>query len=159
MAALIPDEKCTIFIWNFFFWQIKTYQAISVTSAATYKVMKPQSKCHVSWELLKIYGGWWYVSFTVFLKLYITYFSEDLISRRHRPIWVRWSWFCLKIILIFGQNLHFWISCFQASEAEILQALIRWGECQLNNRAANTKGKLNLSGIKQSRSEISLFKN
>lgn len=29
---------------------------------------------------------------------------------------------------------------FQASEAEILQALIRWGECQLNNRAANTKG-------------------
>ena len=39
MAALIPDERW--FILHFFFLQIKTQQAISGTSGATYKVMEP----------------------------------------------------------------------------------------------------------------------
>ena len=41
-------------------------------------------------------------------------------------------WICVYFLLL--------LCLFQASEAEILQALIRWGECQLNNRTSSTKG-------------------
>ena len=41
MAALIPNENYVFFIIYFFFLQIKTYQAISGTTAATYKEMEP----------------------------------------------------------------------------------------------------------------------
>ena len=44
MEALIPDERCVILAWQVFFLQIRTYQAVSETSAATYKVMKPHSQ-------------------------------------------------------------------------------------------------------------------
>ena len=46
MAALIPDERCFILAGLIFFLLIKTVQAISGTSAATYKVMEPH------WKLL-----------------------------------------------------------------------------------------------------------
>ena len=41
MAALILDERCVILASFIFFLQIKMQQAISGTSAATYKTSKP----------------------------------------------------------------------------------------------------------------------
>ena len=44
MAALIPDERCAILAIFVFFLQIKTQQAISWTSAATYGAPLAKSK-------------------------------------------------------------------------------------------------------------------
>ena len=44
MAGLIPDERCFVLASNIFFLLIKMEQAISGTSAATYKMMEPYSK-------------------------------------------------------------------------------------------------------------------
>ena len=41
MAALIPDERCFIYVPLIFFLQMKMEQALSGTNAATYKVMEP----------------------------------------------------------------------------------------------------------------------
>ena len=41
MAALIRDERCFVLASFIFFLLMKTEQATSGTSAATYKVMKP----------------------------------------------------------------------------------------------------------------------
>ena len=46
MAALIPDKKCFVLARLIFFLLMKTEQAISVTSTATYKVME----LHCLWE-------------------------------------------------------------------------------------------------------------
>ena len=41
MAALFLDERCVILARQIFFVQIKTHQATSEASAATYNVMEP----------------------------------------------------------------------------------------------------------------------
>ena len=41
MAALIPDERCFVLACLIFFLLMKTEQAVSWTSASTYKVMEP----------------------------------------------------------------------------------------------------------------------
>ena len=49
MAALITDERSFVLARLIFFLLMKTEQAISGTSAATYKVMEP----HLTTEIVK----------------------------------------------------------------------------------------------------------
>ena len=148
MAALIPDKRCFILAGFIFFLLMKTEQAISGTSAATYKVMEPHwklllmSPCLLNDPLFRhpshrMNNGWYFFQKCVILprsqssiifqlQKYFIEDNEDLefLEFLSKTISVA-SKNPLQIVLV-ASNINSRLFCYSSWDPKSVGNLVKW---------------------------------